>query len=168
MRGKGSSRAKKAGRKFLAQNKRARYDYNIEETFEAGIELLGSEVKSIREGRANLKDGFARISKGELFLENVHISPYAQAGALNHEPLRNRKLLMHRSEIRRLEGKIQERGYTVVPLSLYLNERGKIKVELALAKGKLLRDKRRDIAERESLRELERVKKSRATGRDLD
>ncbi len=144
---------------MLATNRKARHDYAIEETFEAGISLMGSEVKSIREGRINLKEGFARVRNGELILEGVHISPYAQASVFNHEPLRERKLLLHKGEIKRLEGKTSEKGYTIVPLAVYSNERSKIKVELGLARGKLQQDKRRDIAEREAKREMERVQK---------
>ena len=150
---------KNTGRKILATNRKARHDYAIEETFEAGMALMGSEVKSIREGRVNLKDGFARFKNGELVLANVHISPYVQASVFNHEPLRERKLLMHKGEIKRLEGKTAEKGYTIVPLAIYSNERNKLKVELGLARGKLLHDKRHDIAEREAKREMERVHK---------
>ncbi len=157
---KSSAPAKKnTGRKVLATNRKARHDYSIEETFEAGISLMGSEVKSIREGRINLKDGFARIKEGEIVLSNVHISPYAQASVFNHEPLRERKLLMHKGEIRRLAGKTAEKGYTIVPLAVYSNERNKIKVELGLARGKLLQDKRQDLAAREARREMDRVRK---------
>lgn len=144
----------------LAENRKARYDYHIEEKYEAGLALLGSEVKSIREGRANLRDSFARIKGGELFLENVHIAPYSHGGVFNHEPLRERKILMHREEIRRLEGKVNEKGYTIIPLRLYLSDRGKIKVELGLARGKARADRRRDIMEREARRDMERMMKS--------
>jgi SsrA-binding protein len=150
----------------LAENRKARYDYNIEEKYEAGLSLLGSEVKSIREGKANLRDSFARMKGSELFLENVHIAPYSHGGAFNHEPLRERKVLMHREEIRRLQGKINEKGYTLVPLRLYLNERGKIKVELGLARGKAKADRRRDIMDREARRDMERMMKSSGKGRD--
>ena len=152
--------------KTLAENRKARHDYHIEEKFEAGLALLGSEVKSIREGRANLRDSFARLRGGELYLENLHIAPYSHGGAFNHEPLRERKVLMHKQEIQRLTGKIAEKGYTLVPLSLYLNERGKIKVELGLARGKAKADRRRDIMEREARRDMERMMKSGGRGRE--
>ncbi|MEJ5185795.1 MAG: SsrA-binding protein SmpB [Candidatus Geothermincolales bacterium] len=145
----------------LAENRKARHDYHIEERFEAGISLLGSEVKSIREGRASLRDSFARVKDGEIFLENMHVAPYSHGSAYTHHPLRKRKLLMHKSEIRRLEGKVSEKGYTLVPLSLYLNEKGKIKVELGLARGKAKADRRREIMERDTRRELERALKER-------
>jgi SsrA-binding protein len=149
----------------FAENRKARHDYHIEERYEAGISLLGTEVKSIREGRASLRDSFARFREGELFLENVHIAPYSHGGAFNHPPRRERKLLMHREELRRLEGKVAEKGYTLVPLSLYLNEKGKIKVELGLARGKAKADRRREIMERESRRDMERALKQRGRRR---
>jgi SsrA-binding protein len=156
----------KMGRvKTLAENRKARHDYHIEEKYEAGISLLGSEVKSIREGRANLRDAFARTRNGEIFVENIHIAPYSHGGAFNHEPLRTRRILMHKEEIRRLEGKVLEKGYTLVPLSLYLNERGKIKIELGLARGKAKADRRRDIMEREARRDMERMMKDRGKSR---
>jgi SsrA-binding protein len=151
--------------KTLAENRKARHDYHIEERFEAGLALLGSEVKSIREGRANLRDSFARIQGGQMYVENIHIAPYSHGGAFNHEPLRPRKALMHKQEILRLAGKIAEKGYTLVPLSLYLNEKGKIKVELGLARGKAKADRRRDIMEREARRDMERIIKSSGRGR---
>lgn len=152
--------------KTLAENRKARYDYHIEERYEAGLALLGSEVKSIREGRANLRDSFARMKGNELFLENVHIAPYSHGGAFNHEPLRVRKVLMHKEELSRLQGKVTEKGYTLVPMSLYLNEKGKIKVELGLARGKAKGDRRRDIMEREAQRDMERMMKSGGRARD--
>ncbi|MGQ9475183.1 MAG: SsrA-binding protein SmpB [Actinomycetota bacterium] len=145
--------------KTLAENRKARHDYLIEERMEAGISLLGSEVKSIREGKASLRDSFARVRDGEVFLENMHVAPYSHGGAFNHPPRRERKLLLHKDEIRRLQGKVAEKGYTLVPLSLYLNEKGKIKVELGLARGKAKADRRREIMERESRRDLERALK---------
>lgn len=150
----------------LAENRKARYDYHIEEKYEAGLALLGSEVKSIREGRANLRDSFARMKGGELFLENVHIAPYSHGGAFNHEPLRERKILMHKEEIRRLEGKVNEKGYTLIPLRLFLSDRGKIKIELGLARGKAKADRRRDIMDREAKRDMERMMKSSGRGRE--
>ncbi|MHB8780529.1 MAG: SsrA-binding protein SmpB [Candidatus Geothermincolia bacterium] len=148
-----------SGRRNFAVNRRARHDYHIEESFEAGISLTGTEVKSIRDGRINLKEGFGRVKDGQLYLSGVHISPYPMATFYNHEPLRDRRLLMHKEEIRRLESKTLERGYTIVPLSVYSNPRGVIKVEIGLARGKLQHDKRHDIADREAKREMERVRK---------
>lgn len=150
-----------AKRRSICKNRRARFDYQIEETFEAGIVLLGSEVKSLREGRANLVDSYARISDGEVFLVKAHIAPYEQANRENHDPVRPRKLLLHRSEIRRLTGKVHERGRTLIPLELYF-ERGRAKVELALARGKKRHDKRAAIAKRESDRQLQRITKREA------
>jgi SsrA-binding protein len=144
----------------LAENRKARFDYNIEEKYEAGIVLLGSEVKSIREGKASLRESFARVKGDEIFLENMNIAPYSHGSHFNHEPLRERKLLMHKDEIRRLQGKVAERGYTLVPMSIYLNDKGKIKVQLGLGRGKQKADRRRDIMERESRRDLERMMKS--------
>jgi len=151
---------KNEGRKILAQNRKARHLYFIEDKFEAGIVLQGTEVKSVRAGRANLKDSYARVDGGELFLYNMHISPYEPGNRFNHEPLRVRKLLMHRREINRLTGYVQEKGYTLVPLSIYLSD-GKVKVELALARGKKDFDKRRSIAEKDARREMERAFKDR-------
>jgi len=148
----------------LTQNRKARYQYFIEETFETGIVLQGTEVKSIRLGRVNLKDSYARVENGELFLYEMHISPYVHGSSFNHDPLRTRKLLMHRREINRLTGYVQEKGYTLVPLSLYLKN-GKVKVELALAKGKKTFDKRRAIAERDAQREMERNLKDKYLSR---
>lgn len=140
----------------IATNRKARYDYTILETFEAGIVLQGTEVKSLRNGKANLKDSFARVDRGEIILCNLHISPYDQGNRFNHDPLRPRKLLLHRAEIRRLAGKVAERGLTLVPLRLYF-KRGVAKVELALAKGKKLYDRREAIAERDARREIDRA-----------
>lgn len=140
----------------LSVNRRARHDYHIEETYEAGVALLGTEVKSIRLGRANLKDSYASIEGGELFLHKCHISPYEAASRFNHDPLRPRKLLLHRREIHRLMGRVQEKGYTLIPLSLYAKE-GKIKVALGLCRGKKLFDKREDLKRREAEREVERA-----------
>ena len=141
--------------KVISKNRKARHDYHIEETYEAGIVLTGTEVKSVRNSRVNLKDSFARVEGGELFLYNMHISPYDPGNRYNHEPLRVRKLLMHKSEIGRLAGKIQEKGYALIPLKIYF-KKSLIKIELGLARGKKLYDKRRDIAERDSKREVER------------
>ncbi|MBW6464615.1 MAG: SsrA-binding protein SmpB [Bacillota bacterium] len=142
--------------KVISTNRKARHDYHIEETYEAGIVLTGTEVKSIRNARVNLKDSYARIENNELFLYNMHISPYEQGNRFNHDPLRVRKLLMHKIEISRLYGKIKEKGYSLIPLKIYLT-RGRVKLELGLARGKKLYDKRRDIAERDSNREMERA-----------
>lgn len=147
--------------KAVATNRRARHDYHILESYEAGIVLTGTEVKSIRGGRINLKDSFARVEGGEVFLYNMHISPYSHGNRWNHDPTRTRKLLLHKAEIRRLIGRVQQQGLTLVPLRVYFNERGKAKVELALAQGKKKWDKRRDIAKREVEREVERAMKER-------
>ncbi len=151
-------------RKSVCKNRKARFAYEIEETVEAGLELRGSEVKSLREGRANLVDAYASIRRGEAWLRKAHISPYQQAGPENHEPTRERKLLLHRREIRKLSRKLRERGYTLIPLEIYFR-RGRAKVELALARGKKLHDKRRAIADRETARELQRATKRRLQGR---
>ncbi|NLY39419.1 MAG: SsrA-binding protein SmpB [Firmicutes bacterium] len=142
--------------KIISTNRKARHDYHIEETYEAGIVLTGTEVKSVRAARVNLKDSYALVENGELLLYNMHISPYEQGNRFNHDPLRTRKLLMHRVEIRRLAGKVKEKGYALIPLKIYL-KRGLVKVELALARGKKLYDKRQAIAERDSRREIERA-----------
>jgi SsrA-binding protein len=138
----------------VAVNKPARFNYAILETFEAGLVLQGSEVKSIRDGRISLKESFADIRDGELVLVDCHISPYEAANIWNHEPLRPRKLLLHRREVKRLTGKIQERGLTLIPLRVYFNERGLVKVELGLGKGKKTYEKRASIKEREVNREV--------------
>lgn len=148
--------------KIVCTNRKAHHLYEIEDTYEAGIQLLGCEVKSLREGRANLSDSFARIVDGEVFLYNFHISPYPHSlEAKNLDPTRTRKLLLKKSEIKRLAGKVQEKGYTLIPLKVYFNERGIAKVELALAKGKKVVDRREDIKRREMERELKRKYKGR-------
>ena len=139
--------------KTVTVNKPARFHYEILETFEAGIVLQGSEVKSIREGRITLKDAYADIKQNEVVLLNCHISPYAEAGPFNHEPERPRKLLLHRREIKRLTGKIQERGLTLVPMKVLLNDKGLVKIELGLAKGKKIYEKKEAIKERDRERE---------------
>ncbi len=144
--------------KLVATNKDARHKYSLEERYEAGIELWGSEVKSLREGRANLKDSYARFERGELFLLGLHISPYPMATHYNHPPRRPRKLLMHKRELKRLLGKVTERGYTLVPTRLYF-VRGKAKVEVALARGKKLYDRRHEIKRRDQEREMRRFMK---------
>ena len=151
------------GIKTLCTNRKAHHDYHIEETYEAGISLLGSEVKSIRQGRANLRDSYAAFERGELFLHHCHISPYAQASRFNADPLRRRKLLMRREEIQRLVGKVEEKGLTLVPLSLYLKGR-RVKVGLALARGKKQYDRREDIKRREAEREMARAVRSARSG----
>ena len=151
--------------KVVCTNRKARHDYEILETMEAGIVLTGTEVKSLRAGGAHLKDSFATMDNGEVFLMNAHISPYKEGNRFNHEPERTRKLLMHSAEIRRLTGKVMEKGLTLVPLKLYFNDAGKVKVELGLARGKRSVDKRRTIAERDAKREMERAMKEKDRGR---
>lgn len=146
--------------KIAAENRKARHDYHIHETYETGIALTGTEVKSLRAGKANIKDSYASVDNGELMLHNMHISPYDQGNRFNHEPLRTRKLLMHRYEINKLIGKTKEKGYTLVPLKLYFT-RGKVKVEIGLATGKKNYDKRQDIAERDAKREMDRAFRER-------
>ncbi len=138
------------GDKIVAQNRRARHDYFILETYEAGIVLTGTEIKSVRQGSINIKDGYAKFEDGELWLYNVHIAPYDKGSYFNHDPRRKRKLLMHDYELRRLWGKLQQKGLTLIPLKVYLKNNKWAKVELALAKGKKKYDKRRDIAERDA------------------
>jgi SsrA-binding protein len=145
--------------KLIAQNKKARHDYHIIETFEAGIVLLGSEVKSCRLGAVNLKDSHAIIEQGELYLIAAHISPYTCANRFNHDPLRKRKLLLHKQQIKKLYGKIRERGQTFIPVSIYFNSRGKVKIEMALAQGKKLHDKREDIRKRDMAMETKKALK---------
>ncbi len=140
----------------IATNRKAYHDYHIEETIEAGIVLTGTEIKSIREGKVNLRDGFAIIRDGEVWLLNVHIAPYSGGNRQNHEPRRERKLLLHRREINRLAGRVQEKGWTLVPLRLYLKD-NLAKVELALVRGKRRYDKRAAIAKREAEREIQRA-----------
>jgi len=140
--------------KIVASNKKAFFNYEIVESLEAGIALVGSEVKSIRGGRVSLKDSFAEIKNGEVFLLHMNISPYEQANIFNHDPLREKKLLLHRQEIKRLIGKIREKGYTLVPTKVFFNDKGKVKVEISLAKGKRTYEKKRAIKERELDREV--------------
>ena len=149
------------GIKIAAENRKARHDYSIHETFEAGIELVGTEVKSLRAGKANLKDAYAQITKtAEVYVYNLHISPYEQGNQFNHEPLRPRRLLLHRAEIRRLIGKVKENGYALIPLKMYFTH-GLVKMELALATGKKLYDKRQSMAEKDAKREMDRTLKER-------
>ena len=152
--------AREQGQKVIARNRRARHDYHIEDTYEAGVALTGTEVKSLRAGRASLVDGFAQVSDGEVWLHNVHIPEYDQGTWTNHQPKRIRKLLLHRKEIDRMVAKTKEQGLTLVPLSLYFKD-GKVKVELALARGKRTYDKRHDLARRDAAREVERALRRR-------
>jgi SsrA-binding protein len=140
----------------IALNRKARHNYTITDTFEAGLVLTGTEIKSVRAGNVNLSDAYARIERGEAWLLNSHIAPFEQGNRYNHEPRRDRKLLLHRAEIDQLMGKAAAKGLTVVPLRLYITEKGRAKVELGLARGKQLHDRRRDIADRQSKRDVER------------
>lgn len=148
------------GTKLIAQNKKAFHDYHIEETFEAGIVLTGTEVKSLRAGRANLRDSYAAVKNEELYLIGCHISPYEQGNVFNHEPVRDRKLLVHRYELKRLIGKVQRSGYTMVPTKMYFKD-GRAKVEVALAKGKATYDKREALAKKDAQRDVERAFRER-------
>jgi len=141
----------------LISNRKARHDYHIIETYEAGIVLAGTEVKSLRAGKGNLKDSYAQIQNGEIFIYNMHISPYEKGNIFNKDPLRPRKLLMHKKQINRLYGLVKEKGVTLIPLRLYLNERGRVKVELAVAKGKTLYDRREDIKRRDADKEMQKA-----------
>ncbi len=154
---------KERGRKVIASNRRARHDFSIIDVFEAGIVLTGTEVKSLRAGRASLADAFATVDDGEVFLRGVHIPEYNEGSWTNHEPRRTRKLLLHRQEIERLIGKTRESGLALVPLALYFSD-GKVKVELALARGKKSYDKRQDLAARDAQREMQRALGQRAKG----
>jgi SsrA-binding protein len=147
--------AREKGQQVIARNRRARHDYSIEDTFEAGVALTGTEVKSLRAGRASLTDGFAQVSDGEVWLHNVHIPEYTQGTWTNHTPRRIRKLLLHRKEIDKLASSIREQGLTLIPLSLYFKD-GKVKIELGLARGKRTYDKRHELAKRDAAREVER------------
>jgi SsrA-binding protein len=147
--------------KLIATNRKAHRDYAVFETLECGIELKGAEVKSAREGKVNLNDSFARIENNGIILYNTHISPYSQASYLDLEPARPRRLLLHKNQIRKLTGRLTQKGFTLVPLKAYFNERGFLKLELALCRGKKLYDKREDIKRRETELEMRRVVKSR-------
>ncbi|OYD08179.1 SsrA-binding protein SmpB [Paludifilum halophilum] len=151
---------KGGGAKVVARNKKAFHEYHIEDTYEAGIVLTGTEIKSIRQGRVNLKDSYAWIDKGEIYLLNMHISPFEQGNRFNHDPTRTRKLLLHKGQIDKLIGLTQQKGFTLVPLDLHLRN-GFAKIQLALAKGKKLHDKRRAIAKRDVDREIRRELKER-------
>ena len=156
--------AREQGQKVIARTRRAYHDYHIEDTYEAGLVLTGTEVKSLRAGRASLADGFAQITGDEVWLHNVHIPEYTQGTWTNHEPRRRRKLLLHRAEIAKLVGKTKESGLTLVPLSLYFKD-GKVKVEIALARGKRAYDKRQTLAARDAQREIARDAGRRHKGR---
>lgn len=145
--------------KTIAQNKKARHDYFVEETYEAGIELCGTEVKSLRAGRVNLKDSWCSIVDGEIFVNGMHISPYEQGNIFNRDPMRVRKLLMHKKEILKLYGTVKQTGYSLIPISLYFKD-SKVKLQVGLCKGKKLYDKRADMAERSAKRDIERALKS--------
>jgi SsrA-binding protein len=160
----GVTMVKEVGKKIIAQNKKARHDYSIEEVYECGIVLSGTEVKSLRAGRASLIDGFAMINNDELWLSNVHIPEYTEGTWNNHAPRRERKLLMHRKEINKLHAIVKQGGLTLVPLSLYFKD-GKAKIELALAKGKKSHDKRAALMERETNREMSRELSRRNSGK---
>lgn len=149
-----------SGKKILATNKKARHDYFIDEVYECGIELKGTEVKSIRQGRINLKEGYATVDNSEVFLKQVHISPYEEGNRFNVDPLRTRKLLLHKAEIRKLIGATTVKGYSLVPMSMYLKN-GRVKLELGLGKGKKLYDKRQDLAKKDAKRRIERELKDR-------
>jgi SsrA-binding protein len=156
--------SKELGRKLIAQNRKARHDYHIDDTFEAGLVLTGTEVKSLRAGHASLIDGFAHIRDGEAWLAGVHIPEYTEATWTNHTPRRERKLLLHREQIQRLIGKTKEGNTTLVPLSMYFKD-GKVKVEIALARGKKSYDKRQALSERQSQREMQRDLARRSSGK---
>jgi SsrA-binding protein len=153
-----SEKEKEPGVQTIVRNRKARYEYEVLETWEAGLVLQGTEVKSLRAGKANLQDSFARIDRGEMWLHNLHISPYEQGNRFNHDPLRVRKLLLHRQELRKLVGKVEQKGLTLVPLDLHFR-RGVAKATIALVRGKKLHDKREDIKKRDAQRELEREQK---------
>lgn len=146
--------------KLIAQNRKARHEYFVEDTYEAGVVLQGTEIKSIRAGRVNLKDSFARIQQGEVYLYNMHVSPYEQGNRYNHDPLRTRKLLLHRKQINKLIGDTKEQGYSLIPLKLYLKN-GYAKILIGLAKGKKKYDKREDLKKKEAKRDIERAFKER-------
>ena len=157
--------AKSKGIKPLVSNRRARHDFFVEETYECGMELKGTEVKSIRLGRANLKEAYARVRNGEVFVDGMHISPYEQGSIFNTDPLRPKRLLLHKSEIRKLQGLVSRQGYTLIPLQLYLKD-GRVKLELGVCRGKQLHDKRDAIAEHDAMRDIERAMRESRKDRD--
>lgn len=146
---------KKSGIKLIANNKKAYYEYFIDEKFEAGIELFGTEIKSLRQGKCSIKESYVGVENGEMYIYGMHIPPYEKGNIFNKEPLRTRKLLLHKSEIRKLGGKLTEKGFTIVPLQVYLKD-SRCKVEIGLARGKKLYDKRESIAKKDAMREAER------------
>lgn len=148
--------AKPKGIKPVAQNRRARHDYFVEETYECGIELKGTEVKSLRQGRVNLRESYAQVRNGEVFVQSMHISPYEQGSFFNTDPLRPKRLLLHKSEIRQLQNAVSRKGYTLIPLQVYLKD-GRMKLELGVCRGKQLHDKRDAIAEQDAQRDIERA-----------
>lgn len=158
---------KDKGEKVVVTNRKAFHDYFIEEKFEAGLALKGTEVKSLREGRANLQDSYASVDDGEVFLHHCHISPYSHGNIMNHDPLRPRKLLLHRKEINKLMGRTQQKGLTLVPLRMYFTPKGLAKVELGLGKGKKEYDRREDLKDREARRDVERAMKGRRSARGV-
>jgi SsrA-binding protein len=153
-----SDKATEPGVQTIVRNRKARHEYEVLETWEAGLVLQGTEVKALRDGRANLQDSFARLDRGEMWLHNLHISPYEQGNRFNHDPLRPRKLLLHRQELRKLVGKVEQKGLTLVPLDLHFR-RGVAKATIALVRGKKLHDKREDLKKRDAQREMEREHK---------
>ena len=148
------------GRKLIASNKKAKHDYFIENTYEAGLVLTGTEIKSVRQGKVNLKESYARVERGEVFVYSMNISPYDQGNIYNVDPMRPRKLLLNRAEIRKIDGILQQQGLTLIPLGLYLNEKGISKLDIGIARGKKLYDKRDDIAKRDAKRNIDRIIKS--------
>ena len=151
--------ARERGEKQIAANRKARHEYFVEETYECGLALHGTEVKSMRQGRVNLKEAFCQVKNGEMWVIGMHISPYEQGNIFNVDPLRDKKLLMHKSEIRKLASQVQRQGYTLIPLRIYLKD-GRMKLELGLCKGKQLHDKRNDAADRAAKRDIERAMKN--------
>jgi len=147
---------------MIAQNKKARHDYFIENTYEAGLVLTGTEIKSIRQGKVNLKESYARVEHGEVFVYSMNISPYDHGNIYNVDPMRPRKLLLNRAEIRKIDAVLSQQGLTLIPLNIYLNEKGIAKMEIGIARGKKLYDKRQDIAKRDTNRQIDRLIKSRA------
>jgi SsrA-binding protein len=160
MANKNTSAAAKTGPRTVASNRRVHHEYFIEETFEAGLILTGTEIKSVRAGKISLQDGFVLVRNGEAYLMNVHIAQYVQGNRFNHDETRPRKLLLHKQEIRHLHAQATQRNWTIVPLRVYINERGRAKIEIGVARGKQLHDKRQTIAKRENERELRRVLKN--------
>ena len=148
-------------KKIIASNKKARHDYFIENTYEAGLVLTGTEIKSIRQGKVNLKESYARVENGEIFVYSMNISPYDHGNIYNVDPMRPRKLLLNKSEIRKIDSVLQQQGLTLIPLSIYLNEKGMAKLEIGIARGKKLYDKHQDIAKRDANRNIDRMMKSR-------